>query len=70
MVLPERLFTQSQARVAGSEEANPNDPKEWSRYQDRVGPGEYQPVQDMVEKDQQEMKKAKNSSEDGPIPIS
>ena len=42
----------------GSEEANLNNPKEWSRYQDGVGPGEYQPVQDMVEKDQQENKES------------
>ena len=37
VVLPAKLFTQSHARIAGSEEANPNDPKEWSRHRNRVG---------------------------------
>ncbi len=56
VVLPPKFFSQVLACIAGSEEANPNNEKEWVRYRDGVDPWEFQSMQDLVEKDQQENK--------------
>ena len=49
----------SSARVAGSEEANPNNGKEWRRYRAGIGPEEHQSLQDLVEEDQQKNQESK-----------
>ena len=49
----------SSARVAGSEEANPNNGKEWRHYRAGVGPEEHQSLQDLVEEDQQKNQESK-----------
>ena len=36
VVLPERLFVKTHARLAGTEEANPEDPQEWARFVKRI----------------------------------
>jgi hypothetical protein len=54
VVLPPKFFERAYARIAGSEDANPNNGPEWRRYLAGIDPGDYQPIQDLVEKDQQE----------------
>ncbi len=56
VVLPPKFFSQVLARIAGSEEANPSNKKEWVCYRDGVDPREFQSMQDLVERDQQENK--------------
>ncbi len=58
VVLPPKFFSQVLACVAGSEEANPNNMEEWARYRDGVDPGNFQSMQEAVERDQQENKKS------------
>src|ERR1700744_4766653 len=52
IVLPPQLF--SHARIAGSEEFNIYDKREWRLYNANLDIDKYQSLQDMVEKDQQE----------------
>ncbi len=61
MVLPPKFFSQVLARVAGSEEANPSNKEEWARYRDGVDPGNFQSMQEAVERDQQENKKSQET---------
>ncbi len=56
VVLPPKFFSQVLACIAGSEEANPSNKEEWARYRDGVDPRDFQSMQDLVEKDQQENK--------------
>ncbi len=58
VVLPSKFFSQVLAHVAGSEEANPSNEQEWAHYRDGVDPREFQSMQDMVERDQQENKES------------
>ncbi len=58
VVLPPKFFSQVLAHVAGSEEANPNNKEEWEHYRDGVDPWDFQSMQDLVERDQQENKES------------
>ena len=49
----------SSARIAGSEEANPNNEKEWRCSRAEVGSEEHQSLQDLVEEDQQKNQESK-----------
>jgi len=57
VVLPPKFFSQVLACIAGSEEANPSNEKEWACYRDGVDPREFQSIQDLIERDQQESQK-------------
>ncbi len=58
VVLPPKFFSQVLACIVGSEEANPNNKEEWARYRDGVDPGNFQSMQEAVERDQQENKES------------
>ena len=48
VVLPERLFAKTHARLAGTEEANPRDPQEWARMTSGLNNGTFQSVKERV----------------------
>ncbi len=58
VVLPPKFFSQVLAHVVGSEEANPSNKEEWACYRDGVDPGNFQSMQEAVERDQQENKES------------
>ncbi len=53
VVIPPNFFSKIYARLAGSEEANPQNKREWERYVAGINPDQYQTIQEMVEEDQQ-----------------
>ena len=52
VVIPPKFFSKIYARLAGSEEANPQNKREWERYVAGINLDQYQTIQEMVEEDQ------------------
>ena len=48
VVLPERLFAKTHARLAGTEEADPRDPQEWARMTSGLNNRTFQSVKERV----------------------
>jgi hypothetical protein len=61
VVLPPKFFTDTYARVMGSEEVDPNSPGFLAAMGINCGCPGYQPVQNLVEQDQQENQKSQET---------
>jgi hypothetical protein len=59
VVLPPRFFAKIHAQLAGSDEADPNNPWQWRRMMRGLDNGEYMSLQERITKDQKENKASK-----------